>query len=175
MKRIRLTPALLALALLCFFMPWIEIKCNSGTISQSGLQRARGNMTFTSYPWHDAEPPRTSDPDWEKSDTNAVLHGASLVVGLCAALAVFALPWRHIWLTASTSTALVCLGLLTRRIYAESTDELKWDFTPWFFAAWAINVAALAAVLGEIVVNARKRSEQVGIFRSDTCERRVKT
>jgi hypothetical protein len=162
MKPIRLTPTLLALALLCFGLPWIEIKCNSGTISQSGLQLARGNWTFTSYSWHDDEPPRTSDPDWEKSEASAVVHGASLIVGLCVALFVYALPWRHILLASSTSTALVCLGLLTRRVYADSTDEIKWEFTVWFFAAWALNVAALGSVVWEIVVCGRRRSGPVG-------------
>jgi hypothetical protein len=162
MKRIRLTPTLLALALLCFFLPWIEIKCNSGTISQSGLQRARGNSTFTSYPGHDVEPPKTSDPDWEKSDANAVVHGASLVVGLCVALFVSAVPWRQWLLAASTSTAFVCLVLLTRRIDAESTDEVKWDFTPWFYAAWVLSAAALGSVIWEFVVCARGHSSSVG-------------
>jgi len=162
MKRIRLTPTLLALALLCFFLPWIEIRCDSGTFTRTGLQLARGNWTFTSYPWYDDEPPRTSDPDWEKSDANAVVHGASLIVGICVGLFVYALPWRQVLLIASTSTALLCLGQLTRGVCADSTDEFEWEFTAWFFAAWALNAAALFAALWEFAIYVRRSRGPVG-------------
>jgi hypothetical protein len=54
------------------------------------------------------------------------------------------------------------LGLLTRRVDADSTDEFKWEFALWFYAAWVLHVAALFAVFWEFAMYVRRPRGPVG-------------
>jgi hypothetical protein len=158
MKRIRLTPTLLALALACFFLPWFEFRCDMGTMTQTGWQRARGNYTFTPAIGRDAPEAQTVEQVEELSDPNAAWHAASVVIGLCIAVFIHAAPWRHVLLFITTTSACTFLAWVTRNYYnwTESMADIPWKFTPWFFATWALSAAALVSVMREIAMLARR-------------------
>lgn len=158
-----ITPSLLALGLVCFFLPWTEIRCNNGAVlTHSGFQMACGSATYTPSPAQGRAEPTWNEPDWEKASGWMIVYGLCLLAGTIVGCFAVARPLRERTLLVVTTTALVMLALQTRRLNEVfTTKDVGWNelsglYTPWFAAAWVLTAAALLSAATETWCGARR-------------------
>lgn len=158
----RVRPATLVLALICFCLPWIEIRCNHpghGLIltTQSGLQMTYGGTTTTvngkPVPQADRNKHSQAAGDREKPVPLVALYGVGLVVALGASLIGVGKSWRWVFNTLASGMAaaalVIQLALGFPLVEGISREEGGWTYTPWFWLALAISVAAPLVSVGE--------------------------
>ncbi len=151
----RIRSATLILALICFCLPWIEIRCNHlehGLIvtTQSGLQMTFGGSTTTVKGKPVSEADRTkhsqSASDREKPVPLMILYAAGLVVALVASLIVTATSRR--WAVATLASGVAAAAMVIQLalgfplVEGIPRGEGGWTHTIWFWLALASSMAA---------------------------------
>jgi len=166
MRLHRIRTATAALALICFCLPWIEIRCNHpdhGLIvtSQSGLQMTFGNSITTVNGKLATQSERTQAAQKtgkrESPVPLMIICGASLVAALAFSLLVANHGRRWLLATAASgaaATALVVqLALGFPLVEGVPRGNGGWHYTPWFWIALASTCGLFLVSLGEKLVS----------------------
>jgi hypothetical protein len=168
----RLTPSSLIFALLCFCLPWIEIKCNDPNqglivVTQSGLQMTYGgtSTTVNGKPISDARRQQAGREVGarEKPALLMIGYAACLLSALVAALTIRDAARR--WLVCLAASAGACVLIVIQvatgfpLVEGVPKGEGGWSYTAWFWAALAMTFAALASAVAEKVVVAAPLTE----------------
>lgn len=175
----RVRPTALVLALICFCLPWIEIRCNHpdhGLIvtTQSGLQMTYGGTKTTvngkPVPEADRSKHSLTAGNREKPVPLIILYLVGMVAALGASLIV-ADKWRQ-WAFDTLASGMAAAALLIQLalsfplVEGIPRGEGGWTYTVWFWLALAFSIAAPLVSVWERLVPmsdpARTGSSQQG-------------